>query len=43
MILQWQKTQHWSPRSFGCKCFILNNGKENLGKFDAKADDDIFL
>jgi len=21
---------------FGCKCFILNNGKDNLGKFDAK-------
>jgi len=22
---------------FGCKCFVLNNGKENLGKFDSKA------
>ena len=21
---------------FGCKCFVLNNGKDNLGKFDAK-------
>jgi len=21
---------------FGCKCFILNNGKNNLGKFDPK-------
>jgi len=28
---------------FGCKCFILNNGKENLGKFNAKADKGIFL
>jgi len=28
---------------FGCKCFILNNGKENLGKFDAKADKGVFL
>jgi len=28
---------------FGCKCFVLNNGKENLGKFDAKADKGIFL
>lgn len=28
---------------FGCKCFILNNGKENLGKFDSKADEGIFL
>ena len=30
-------------RVFGCKCFILNNGKENLGKFDAKADEGIFV
>ena len=30
-------------KAFGCKCFILNNGKSNLGKFDAKADEGIFL
>jgi len=28
---------------FGCKCFILNNEKDNLGKFDSKADEGIFL
>ena len=28
---------------FGCSCFVLNNGKENLGKFDEKADLDIFI
>jgi len=28
---------------FGCKCFILNNGKEQLGKFYAKADGSLFL
>ena len=28
---------------FGCKCFILNSGKESLGKFDAKADEGVFL
>jgi len=28
---------------FGCKCFILNNGKDNLGKFDSKSDECIFL
>ena len=28
---------------FGCKCFVLNNGKENLGKFDARSDKAIFL
>jgi len=30
-------------RVFGCKCFILNNGKENLGKFDAKFDEGIHI
>ena len=25
------------------KCFILNNGKDHLGKFDSKADEGIFL
>jgi len=28
---------------FGCKCFVLNNGKDNLGKSDAKSDEGIFL
>ena len=28
---------------FGCKCFILNNDKESLGKFYAKADKGVFL
>ena len=28
---------------FKCKCFIHNNEKDNLGKFDAKADEGIFL
>jgi len=30
-------------RVFGCKCFILNNGKDNLGKFDAKFDEGIHI
>ncbi|WRX21645.1 zinc finger protein [Theobroma cacao] len=30
-------------RSFGCKCFVLNNGKQPLVKFDAKSDEAIFL
>jgi len=30
-------------RVFGCGCFVLNNGKENLGKFDEKADNGIFI
>ena len=28
---------------FGCKFLVLNNGKDNLGKFDAKSDEGIFL
>ena len=28
---------------FGCKVFILNNRKYNLGKFDPKSDVGIFL
>ena len=30
-------------RVFGCSCFVLNNGKENMGKFDEKADKGIFI
>ena len=30
-------------RAFGCKCFVLNNGKEYLGKFDSKFNEGIFL
>ena len=30
-------------RVFGCKCFVLNNGKDSLGKFDTKVDEAIFL
>ena len=30
-------------RAFGCRCFVLNNGKDHLEKFDSKADEGIFL
>ena len=30
-------------RSFGYKCFILNNGKHSIGKMDAKSDETIFM
>ena len=30
-------------RIFGCKCFIHNNDKNNLRKFDTKSDEGIFL
>ena len=29
--------------AFGCKCFILNNGKDNLAKFDSKSDEATML
>ena len=28
---------------FGCKCFVLRNQGENLGKFEAKEDETIFI
>ena len=28
--------------ALGYKCFVLNNNKDNLGKFDAKSDEAIF-
>ena len=30
-------------RPFGCKYFVHNNGKNNLGKFDARSDEGIFV
>ena len=30
-------------RIFRCKCFVLNNSEDSLGKFDAKTDEAIFL
>ena len=30
-------------RIFRCKCFVHNNGKDPLGKFDPRSDEAIFL
>jgi len=30
-------------RIFGCECFVHNNGKDVLGKFDPRSDEAIFL
>ena len=30
-------------RVFGCKCYVHNNGKESLEKFDPRSDEAIFL
>ena len=28
---------------FWCKCYVLNNGKDNLCKFNSKSDETIFM
>jgi len=30
-------------RVFGCKCYVYNNGKNTLGKFDLRGDEATFL
>ncbi|XP_070036449.1 uncharacterized protein [Nicotiana tomentosiformis] len=42
-LLNRRKPKLTHLRIFGCKYFVLNNGKEALGKFDAKSDEGIFL
>ena len=42
-LLRGRKPNISHLRSFGCKCFVHNNGKDNLGKFDARSDNAIFL
>ena len=42
-LLRGRKPRVSHLRAFGSKCFILNNGKDNLGKFDAKSTEGIFI
>ncbi|XP_070013875.1 uncharacterized protein [Nicotiana sylvestris] len=42
-LLNGRKPKLTHLRTFGCKCYVLNNGKDRLGKFDAKSDEGIFL
>ncbi|XP_075107018.1 uncharacterized protein LOC142180000 [Nicotiana tabacum] len=42
-LLNGRKPKLTYLRTFGCKCFVLNNGKEALGNFDAKSNEGIFL
>ena len=30
-------------REFGCKCFVLNNGNDDCGKFDPRSDEGVFI
>jgi len=42
-LLNGRKPHIGHLKVFGWKCYILNNGQENLVKFDAKAEKGIFL
>jgi len=42
-LLKGRKPNIMHLRIFGCKCFVHNNGKDALGKFDPRSDEAIFL
>ena len=42
-LLKGKKPNVAHLKIFGCKCLVLNNGKENLGKFDSKPGEAIFV
>ncbi|CAH9091030.1 unnamed protein product [Cuscuta europaea] len=42
-LLKGRKPNISHLRTFGCKCFADNNGKDNIGKFDARSDEAVFL
>jgi len=42
-LFRGQKPNIMHLRVFGCKCYVYNNGKESLGKFDHRSDEVIFL
>jgi len=42
-LFQGTKPNIMHLRIFGCKCYVHNNGKDALGKFDPRSDEPIFL
>ncbi|XP_070046348.1 uncharacterized protein [Nicotiana tomentosiformis] len=42
-LLKGRKPNISHLRAFGCKCFVHNNGKDSLGKFDSRSDGGVFL
>nr|XP_018631400.1 uncharacterized protein LOC108947676 [Nicotiana tomentosiformis] len=42
-LLRGRKTNITHLRAFGCKYFVHNSGKEALGKFDDRSDDEVLL
>ncbi|CAM8971894.1 unnamed protein product [Rhodiola kirilowii] len=41
-LLRGRKPKISHLKVFGCKCYVHNNGKENLGKFNARSDEGVF-
>jgi len=42
-LFKGRKSNIMHLRVFGCKCYVHNNGKDALGKFDPRSDKAIFL
>ncbi|KAH0694816.1 hypothetical protein KY285_021913 [Solanum tuberosum] len=42
-LLNGRKSSLSHLKTLGCKCFVLNNGKDDLGKFDARSDEGVFV
>ncbi|XP_070056601.1 uncharacterized protein [Nicotiana tomentosiformis] len=42
-LLKGRKPNIYHLRAFGCNCFVHNNGKDSLDKFDPKSDEGVFL
>ncbi|XP_070018189.1 uncharacterized protein [Nicotiana sylvestris] len=42
-LLNGRKPKLTHLRTFGCKCYVLNNGNDQFGKFDAISNEGIFL
>ncbi|CAM8907787.1 unnamed protein product [Rhodiola kirilowii] len=42
-LLRGRKPNIFHLKVFGCRCFVHNNDKEKLGKFDARSDEGVFI
>ncbi|CAM8918128.1 unnamed protein product [Rhodiola kirilowii] len=42
-LLRGRKPNIAHLKVFGCRCYVHNNGKENLGKFDPRSDEGVFV
>ncbi|CAM8987895.1 unnamed protein product [Rhodiola kirilowii] len=42
-LLRGRKPNIAHLKVFGCRCYVHNNGKDNLGKFDPRSDEGVFV